>query len=256
MAYVYRHIRLDKNEPFYIGIGKDESTFKRAHNKASRNTIWKRIVAKSKYEIEIMMTELTWEEAQEKEREFIALYGRLSDGGCLCNLTIGGDGYTGMFGVLNPLYGRKMSEQTKEKMKLSFKKTMESHPKHHYKKPLNKSRRCYPNKPVWNRGKKMTHEQLMAHRERIAFCEKPVVALDVYGRVCFHFKSIAEAARELGYHKGNISIACKGKRGNKVVKTYKGYIWKFRSEFPDDQAIYDWTMRAFKASTDCPTYAS
>lgn len=24
MAIVYRHIRLDKNEPFYIGIGKDE----------------------------------------------------------------------------------------------------------------------------------------------------------------------------------------------------------------------------------------
>ena len=23
MAYVYRHIRLDKNEPFYIGIGSD-----------------------------------------------------------------------------------------------------------------------------------------------------------------------------------------------------------------------------------------
>ena len=23
MAYVYRHIRLDKNEPFYIGISKD-----------------------------------------------------------------------------------------------------------------------------------------------------------------------------------------------------------------------------------------
>ena len=22
MAYLYRHIRLDKNEPFYIGIGK------------------------------------------------------------------------------------------------------------------------------------------------------------------------------------------------------------------------------------------
>jgi len=24
MAYVYRHIRLDKNEPFYIGIGSEE----------------------------------------------------------------------------------------------------------------------------------------------------------------------------------------------------------------------------------------
>lgn len=31
MATVYRHIRLDKNEPFYIGIGKDEkkSTWKK-----------------------------------------------------------------------------------------------------------------------------------------------------------------------------------------------------------------------------------
>jgi hypothetical protein len=24
MAYLYRHIRLDKNQPFYIGIGKDD----------------------------------------------------------------------------------------------------------------------------------------------------------------------------------------------------------------------------------------
>ena len=29
MAYVYRHIRLDKNEPFYIGIGSDKE-YKRA----------------------------------------------------------------------------------------------------------------------------------------------------------------------------------------------------------------------------------
>jgi hypothetical protein len=31
MAYVYRHIRLDKNEPFYIGIGSD-SSFARAND--------------------------------------------------------------------------------------------------------------------------------------------------------------------------------------------------------------------------------
>ena len=30
MAYLYRHIRLDKNEPFYIGIGSD-TNFKRAN---------------------------------------------------------------------------------------------------------------------------------------------------------------------------------------------------------------------------------
>jgi hypothetical protein len=42
MAYVYRHIRLDKNEPFYIGIGKDDySSFKRAyHTGNKRNKIW------------------------------------------------------------------------------------------------------------------------------------------------------------------------------------------------------------------------
>ena len=34
MAYIYRHIRLDKNEPFYIGIGSDvEGKYKRANRK-------------------------------------------------------------------------------------------------------------------------------------------------------------------------------------------------------------------------------
>ena len=27
MAYVYRHIRLDKNEPFYIGVGTKTPNF-------------------------------------------------------------------------------------------------------------------------------------------------------------------------------------------------------------------------------------
>ena len=34
MAILYRHIRLDKNVPFYIGIGKD---IKRAYSKSNRN---------------------------------------------------------------------------------------------------------------------------------------------------------------------------------------------------------------------------
>ena len=46
MAYVYRHIRLDKNEPFYIGIGSD-MTNKRANERARRSELWKKIVAKS-----------------------------------------------------------------------------------------------------------------------------------------------------------------------------------------------------------------
>lgn len=46
MAYVYRHIRLDKNEPFYIGIGSNE-TYKRANTIKDRNKIWYDIAAKA-----------------------------------------------------------------------------------------------------------------------------------------------------------------------------------------------------------------
>ena len=66
MAYVYRHIRLDKNEPFYIGIGRNcKGNYTRANHGAElrRNSIiWKRIVAKTEYSVEILVDELTWEE--------------------------------------------------------------------------------------------------------------------------------------------------------------------------------------------------
>jgi len=62
MAYVYRHIRLDTNQPFYIGIGSD-NTYYRANKKSQRNIHWKRVVAKTDYEVEIMLDDLTWEQA-------------------------------------------------------------------------------------------------------------------------------------------------------------------------------------------------
>ena len=92
MPYVYRHIRLDKNEPFYIGIGSD-MTNKRANERARRSELWKKIVAKSDYEIEILFDDITYEEAKLKEIEFIKLYGRIDlNNGTLANLTDGGDG--------------------------------------------------------------------------------------------------------------------------------------------------------------------
>ena len=72
MAVVYRHIRLDKNEPFYIGIGNEKS---RAYSKKSRTNWWKNI-AKKGYEVEIIFENIDFEEAIKKEIEFVALYGR------------------------------------------------------------------------------------------------------------------------------------------------------------------------------------
>ena len=93
MAYVYRHIRLDKNEPFYIGASSlNDENYERAYNKYRRTSFWKNI-AKFGYDVEIIFDDLSWEEAQKKEKEFIKLYGRKNlNNGTLCNLTDGGEG--------------------------------------------------------------------------------------------------------------------------------------------------------------------
>lgn len=93
MAFVYRHIRLDNGNPFYIGIGKSES---RAYSTKGRSKFWQRIVDKCGYEVEILFNDLNYEQAKLKEQEFISLYGRADTcNGLLCNLTNGGDGSLG-----------------------------------------------------------------------------------------------------------------------------------------------------------------
>ena len=94
--YIYRHIRPDTNEVFYIGKGnnldKRVSLYSRAKCKNRRHDYWKRIVAKNNgvFTIEIMFECETEEQANAKEIEFIALYGRKDLGnGTLVNFTDG-----------------------------------------------------------------------------------------------------------------------------------------------------------------------
>lgn len=90
MAYVYRHIRLDKNQPFYIGIGK---RIQRAYDVKNRNKHWHSIVANSEYRVEILFDDLDYDSAKQKEMELISLYGRNDLGLCtLVNMTDGGEG--------------------------------------------------------------------------------------------------------------------------------------------------------------------
>jgi len=113
MAVLYRHIRLDKNQPFYIGIGKTE---KRAYEKIKRNQFWYNIVAKTDYEIEILFDNLSWDEAGEKEKEFIKLYGKRDDNtGTLVNITDGGGGILGV--RHNEESKRKISESSKNRIR-------------------------------------------------------------------------------------------------------------------------------------------
>lgn len=116
MPYLYRHIRLDKNEPFYIGIGlKDNDNYKRAYQiQSRRNIIWKRIVSKTKICVEILMDNMPENFIKQKEIEFIKLYGRIDLGnGTLANLTDGGEGSNGI--VVSEKTRLKLSESGKGK---------------------------------------------------------------------------------------------------------------------------------------------
>lgn len=116
MYYVYRHIRLDKNQPFYIGVGtiyhqtgKEQSKFARAYQKNRRNIHWNHIVNKSDYEVEILFVSYDKNFILEKEIELIALYKRKDDGGILCNKSSGGE-FSGAGVIISEKESKRRSE--------------------------------------------------------------------------------------------------------------------------------------------------
>jgi hypothetical protein len=135
MGVVYQHRRNDTNEIFYVGIGKDK---KRPHCKSQRNIIWKNIVNKHGYTVEILHEDLPYEECKEIERELISIHGRKDLGtGTLCNLTDGGEGIVGY--IHSDESKRKMTEskqnmsdETRRKMRES--KIGKKHTEEHKRK--------------------------------------------------------------------------------------------------------------------------
>lgn len=118
MSYLYRHIRLDKNEPFYIGISyNNDENYNRANtkHKNKHNVFWNNITNKTDYRVEILLDNLSWEEACKKEIEYIKLYGRRDLGlGTLVNLTDGGENPPIQIGDKNPM------KKQENKDKISF----------------------------------------------------------------------------------------------------------------------------------------
>jgi group I intron endonuclease len=125
MAIVYRHIRLDTNDVFYIGVGKNE---KRAYEiNFRRNSYWRNIIKNTKYKVEITHKDICYEEALSIEKYLISFYGRSNKNeGTLCNLTDGGEGTLGILvseetrnkfrGENNYMFGKTHSEEVRERM--------------------------------------------------------------------------------------------------------------------------------------------
>ena len=109
MIVVYRHINLDSNKVFYVGIG----TEKRAYDYKSRNKEWKTQADNSTIETEILFECDTREQAYQKEIEFINLYGRVDKGtGTLVNRTDGGGWLKGA--IWSPERIKKYSDNAKK----------------------------------------------------------------------------------------------------------------------------------------------
>ena len=97
MYYIYAHTRNDTNQIFYIGKGQGN----RAWTKR-RSIYWHNITQKVGYSVEILATFISEQEAFQQEINCIKWLDNL------CNLTLGGEGCSGL----------KHSEETKSKIRI------------------------------------------------------------------------------------------------------------------------------------------
>jgi hypothetical protein len=201
--YLYRHIRLDKNEPFYIGIGKvssnikdysiDSEHYRRAYSNINRNKHWRNIAQMTNYTVEILFESDNRQLIIQKEIEFIALYGREDlKQGSLVNMTNGGEGRD----------GHKLSDETKTKMSVSAKRNITIDRKIELVAQLNKN---HPTKGRFGKN----------HFRSIT-----VYQYDLFGNFIQHYESLSLAASQTNSHVSKISNCLNGKR-----KTTNGYIW-------------------------------
>jgi hypothetical protein len=216
-CYVYRHIRLDKNEPFYIGIGTGRN-YKRAKGRGStqRSEFWNRVVNKTKYEVEILMDNLTWLEACDKEKEFIKLYGRINLGtGTLVNMTDGGDGR----------YGHIKSESSIRKQSASFRKTMQNKTwTEEHKRATGDTFRTLNKNPEFT---KKRIEGIRRSASKIGEkLSKKVVQLTLDNKLIKLWNSGHQIARETEFTRISISRCC-----NKKQEKAYGYKWLFLKDY-------------------------
>ena len=232
-AYVYRHIRLDKNEVFYIGIGIQKN-FSRAYEKRGRNSYWKNIVSKTQYRVEIIIKDIFWEDACIKEMYFIKLYGRKDlKKGTLCNKTDGGEGGWGIKKVV--------SKETREKLRkasLGQKKTPEAIERLRESMKGNKFRKGIPHseeirKIISERNLGRKHSEETKLKMSLSNPKNNLgktgadsilsIKIDCYtneGIFIKSYDSMIEASKE-GFSAVLISRCCKG-----LINDHKGHIFR------------------------------
>ena len=228
--YLYQHIRLDTNEPFYIGIGtkynhKKDYTRAKARGK-QRNSIWRGITQRVDYIIEILFESDEYDFIKTKEIELIKQYGQIiKNDGTLCNLTNGGDGTKG---VIKINQWKPMYVYTKDGV---FYKEFKNIPEcanflNCAKSTINVSY----NKNHLVKGfivkdyKELNVEPILDIKEKLVLSKsKKVYQYDENLNLIKEWSSTSEASRVLGISGGGIRECC-SEYGRKKSG---GYIWKY-----------------------------
>lgn len=99
--YVYKHVRKDTGEVFYVGKGSMRENRPPSHERAyalcGRSKFWRSVVRKHGYSVIIFASCKTDKAAKDLEKDLISKMGRRNKGGgLLVNLTDGGEGTCGM----------------------------------------------------------------------------------------------------------------------------------------------------------------
>lgn len=216
IGYLYRHIRLDTNEVFYIGISTSYSGINkgfvstlRADDTKRRNRFWKNIANKTDIEVEILFWNKPEKFLLEKEKELIKLYGRRDlNEGTLVNMTDGGEGAVRCRSNVGKVRSEefkanmrtfKRSEETRKKISLAGKGRPASQKQKETASLLNKGR-------TWpERWKKVIQKTIDGDIVKIWNCRKE--------------------AEPFGFTPKQISNVCRGES-----KSHKGFKWEYVEE--------------------------
>lgn len=259
MAYVYKHIIKDTNQPFYIGVGGLISfdNYQRANAKnwkglRSRSDFWKNIVDKYGFTVEIVLDNCTKEEALNKEIELIKLYGRQDiSTGILVNHTDGGEGNQNFSEEnrekLKYWKGKSQSEETKLKLKNIQAEKREYFAKYGVKmpsKPRSNTKKPVIKRVAWNKGIPHTEESKRKMAEaglrRLPPSEETKLKISMYrkGMGCpdwllksiskkvidtstgIVYSSCTNAAKEFNINKGTLNSRLIGKCKNYTTLRY------------------------------------
>lgn len=238
--YVYEHLKKTDGSVFYVGIGK----VARAYNFSGRSKYWQNSKEKYGVSVNIVRRCKTWEEACEWEKFLIAFYGLSIYGGCLVNLTYGGDGSVGYKHSVDNIH--KMKEEKVKRFAIpcdaycfssrefisTFDCIMDAARQFNIESSgisscIRGKTKTFMGYVFVNKGSIVDWDYIAKNSGRhIASVRNsiPVAQYTMDGKFLQKYRSASEASRVTGISQTGISMAARGQ-----CKQNKGFIWRYEN---------------------------